>query len=205
MFDSDSQAFPAKTSRSRRYAGDVSSSAAEIAAEIRRRNPGIGIKKLHKLLYYCQGHHLAGVGRPLFTETVSAWDMGPVVGQLWKAEKEGAAPAAETNRLGEAELNTIGYVLSRYGRLTAQDLEHLTHGEQPWLRADVGRPPGGSAKIRPEWMRDYFQAEEQGDEDGAVVDGETVRRFVQGAARRLELPARADSVERLRARARSRA
>lgn len=173
--------------------------------EIRRRSPGIGVKKLHKLLYYCQGHHLAGVGRPLFSESVSAWDMGPVVGRLWKAEKESAAPAAEVTRLGEAELNTIGYVLSRYGRLTAQDLEHLAHGEQPWLRADVDRPRGGSVKIRPEWMRDYFQAEEQGDEDGAFLDVETVRRFVDGAEKRLEMPARADSVERLRSRARSHA
>ena len=205
MFGADPEALIAETSPSRRHAGDVPHSAAEIAAEIRRRNPGVGIKKLHKLLYYCQGHHLAGVGRPLFTETVSAWDMGPVVGQLWKAEKESAAQAADPTRLGEAELNTVGYVLSRYGRLTAHDLEHLTHGEQPWLQADADRPRGGTATIRPEWMRDYFQAEERGDEDVAVLDGEAVRRFVQGAERRLESPARADSVERLRSRARGHA
>jgi uncharacterized phage-associated protein len=40
------------------------------------------VKKLHKLLYYCQGHHLATFGLPLFDESISAWDMGPVVGTL---------------------------------------------------------------------------------------------------------------------------
>jgi hypothetical protein len=39
--------------------------AADVAVELRRRLPGVGVKKLHKLLYDCQGHHLADVGRPV--------------------------------------------------------------------------------------------------------------------------------------------
>jgi len=61
--------------------------ARDVAAEIRRRLPGVGVKKLHKLLYYCQGHHLAAFGAPLFSQSISAWDMGPVVGELWHEEK----------------------------------------------------------------------------------------------------------------------
>lgn len=204
MFDKIRSARPRDSVLERGYADYVAHSVAEVAAEIRRRRPGVGVKKLHKLLYYCQGHHLSGVGRPLFSETVSAWDMGPVVGQLWKAEKRAETGRSTPAEFDEAELNTIGYVLSRYGRLTARDLEHLTHGEQPWLRADVDRPPGGSTRIRPEWIRDYFLMEEQSDEDGLLVDAETMRRFAEGAERRLELPARDDSVDRLRSRARSR-
>jgi hypothetical protein len=37
-------------------------SAHDVAAEIRRRQPSVGTKKLHKLLYYCQGHYLAAFG-----------------------------------------------------------------------------------------------------------------------------------------------
>ena len=55
----------------------VPSRAADVAAELRRRLPGIGAKKLHKLLYYCQGHHLADIRHPLFIESIAAWDMGP--------------------------------------------------------------------------------------------------------------------------------
>lgn len=50
-------------------------------------------KKLRKLLYYCQGHHLAQVEEPLFTEPVMAWDMGPVVANVWKVENRPAARA----------------------------------------------------------------------------------------------------------------
>jgi hypothetical protein len=67
-------------------------SAHDVAAELRRRMPGLPTVKLHKLLYYCQGHHLADLGEPLFAETVTAWDMGPVVGELRRAEKDGETP-----------------------------------------------------------------------------------------------------------------
>jgi uncharacterized phage-associated protein len=95
----------------------MSLSAHDVAAVLRDRLPGVPTKKLHKLLYYCQGHHLATFDKPLFSETISAWDMGPVVGTLWYAEKQGEVPRAP-RQLDEAQLNTIGYVLSRYGSLT---------------------------------------------------------------------------------------
>ena len=106
--------------------------AQQVAAELRRRLPGVGVKKLHKLLYYCQGHHLATFDEPLFIESISAWDIGPVVGQLWKSEKDHGI-AIEDAVLDEAVLNTVGYVVSRYGALTGRDLERLTHSEDPWI------------------------------------------------------------------------
>ena len=56
-------------------------------------------------------------------------------------------------RLADGVLNTIGYVLSRYGALTGQDLENLTHSEGPWRLADSGRRPGESARIKLEWIK----------------------------------------------------
>src|SRR5690349_20126782 len=96
-------------------------SARVVAAVLRERLPGLPTKKLHKLLYYCQGHHLAAFDEPMFGETISAWDMGLVVGTLWREEKQGAVAAGHPP-LDEAALNTIGYVLSRYGALTGLDL-----------------------------------------------------------------------------------
>jgi uncharacterized phage-associated protein len=139
-------------------------SAHDVVAELRRRLPSLPIKKAHKLLYLCQGHHLATFGVPLFGERIAAWDMGPVVERVWKAEREGwEVPAAVA--LDEAALNTVGYVISRYGALTGKDLEIMTHGEAPWRLADATRMPGGSAFIRPEWMIEYFRT------DGAPDDG----------------------------------
>ncbi|MFI1194159.1 Panacea domain-containing protein [Micromonospora sp. NPDC020750] len=175
----------------------AAASAHDIAAELRRRLPGLGTKKLHKLLYYCQGHHLATFDRPLFAETISAWDMGPVVGVLWRQEKDGDIPAA-SDRLGEAELNTIGYVISRYGNLTGNDLERLTHNETPWQLADSSRSPGGRVPIRHEWIKGYFRTEGAA-VDGPVLDTAQVRDWLyETTAHHQTGPA--DSVDSLRAR-----
>jgi len=48
------------------YAVNMSASAHDVAAALRDRLPGLPTKKLHKLLYFCQGHHLAVKGEPLF-------------------------------------------------------------------------------------------------------------------------------------------
>ncbi len=181
------------------YTRAVSLPARAVAAVVRERLPGVGAKKLHKLLYYCQGHHLAAFGRPLFEESVSAWDMGPVVGSLWFAEKQGLAPPdVPLPPLGEAELNTVGYVLSRYGRLSGRDLEVLSHAEDPWQRADRSRRPGASARIEPEWMRAFFSAAD--DDDEIPLDSDVVSAWLAGAHERSGLPPAHDDPQRLRAR-----
>jgi uncharacterized phage-associated protein len=175
-------------------------SAHDVAAALRHRLPGLPAKKLHKLLYYCQGHHLAAFGVPLFHETISAWDMGPVVGSLWQAERGGDIPASPLE-LGEAELNTIGYVVSRYGKLTGTDLEHLTHSETPWQYANTLRMPGESARIELEWIREYFTTVGAVDNDDEVpVDAAEVRAILKGAEARRNPTPRADDPQRLRAR-----
>jgi uncharacterized phage-associated protein len=177
------------------YPGAMAVSAHDVAALLRERLPGLPIKKLHKLLYYCQGHHLAAFDEPLFRETISAWDMGPVVGTLWHEEKQGAAPTSRAE-LNEAQLNTIGYVLSRYGTLTGLDLENLTHSEPPWQRADRGRRPGESARIESDWLRSYFRTNGAGDAvDEALLDSASVTRWLRDAEHRRQEPAGPDTPE----------
>lgn len=170
-----------------------------VAAEIRRRVPGVGVKKLHKLLYYCQGHHLASFGVPIFGESVSAWDMGPVVCRLWFAEKSGREGLG-VELADEAVLNTIGYVVSRYGQLSARDLEHMTHAEMPWRRANEIREPGKSERIQNEWILDYFRSDGE-DDDAWFMDEADVRAFVAGAEERRQRPVSQDTMDGIRARA----
>ncbi|MFN2495667.1 MAG: Panacea domain-containing protein [Pseudonocardiaceae bacterium] len=120
------------------------------------------------LLYYCQGHHLAWFGEPLFTEAIEAWDMGPVVAELWRAENRGTStpPGQE---LGSRELNTVGYVLSRYGNLTGKDLEILSHGEDPWREADQHRRPGSAARIAHDALVTWFRADHDERSPGPAV------------------------------------
>ncbi len=179
----------------------MAGSAYDVAAALRERLPGLRTKRLHKLLYYCQGHHLATFGEPLFHERISAWDMGPVVGELWKGERADDVPP-EPAGLGEAELNTVGYVVSRYGRLTGRELEILTHGESPWQRADRDRLPGTSSRIPLDWLEEHFTAAAVADaeEDPVVLDSTVVTELLAGARERLARPARPDDVNDLRAR-----
>jgi uncharacterized phage-associated protein len=180
------------------YPDPMPPSAHAIAAALRQRQPGMAVKKVHKLLYYAQGHHLATFGRPLFKESISAWDMGPVVGQLWGDEKYGDF-VEEPPELTEAELNTVGYVLSRYGGLTAKDLENLTHSEEPWQRAYRDRQPDGKARIELESIREFFANQVDDDEDEPQPDPAEFARMLEGAEQRRTEPAKPDSVEDIRA------
>jgi uncharacterized phage-associated protein len=176
--------------------------ASAVAAALRERLPALATKKLHKLLYYCQGHHLATFGLPLFEEAISAWDMGPVVAQLWHQERlalprqaeEAGGRQRELPALTEAQLNTVGYVVSRYGSLTGRDLEHLTHSEAPWQRADADRPPGQSVRIELDWIREYFLADgDDSDDEGVPMDAAVVKTWLANAATRRQASPRPDS------------
>jgi uncharacterized phage-associated protein len=145
------------------YPAGVVLSAHDVAEELRRRLPGLPTVKLHKLLYYCQGHHLATFGQPLFAERLEAWDMGPVVGALWRDEKHHLEPPPR-QVLDEAALNTVGFVVSRYGRLNGYELQILTHGEAPWRLANASRRPRERVDMDLATITDYFRT------DGAPDD-----------------------------------
>ncbi|UOY03630.1 Panacea domain-containing protein [Blastococcus sp. PRF04-17] len=171
-------------------------SAHDVARALRARLPGIGTLKLQKLLYYCQGHHLAATEEPLFTETVKAWDNGPVVAEFYGAERYGA-PAPEPRELSEAQLNTIGYVVSRYGALTSRDLINMTHNERPYKLADLDREPGTSARIEIEWMREYFSSEGAAAEDELDIDPDRLQEMLTKAEERRGQPGQPDSIDRI--------
>jgi uncharacterized phage-associated protein len=176
-------------------------SAHDLARELREQLPGVGVKKLHKLLYLSQGHHLAWFGQPLFNESLHAYDMGPVVDRLWRDEKAGRSVLPI--ELDEAAVNTILYVVSRYGALTGSDLEILSHGQKPWQIADEARHAGDSAIIEPAVMRSYFEQADL-DEETPWPDDNTVRDALARSVERQTAPASVDDIDRLRSRARAR-
>src|SRR5688572_7307429 len=70
---------PPAPHRARRYRGRVPASANQVAAALREHLPGVEGPRLHRLLYYVQGHHLALHGRPAFTDDIAAGVNGPEV------------------------------------------------------------------------------------------------------------------------------
>lgn len=129
-----------------------------VAAEIRRRRPGIGKAKLHKLLYYVQGYHLAWEGSPAFDDNIEAWKKGPVVSSLWHAEKLGRHVESE-ERPPQSVCNVITYVLRRMGNRTGRELIVSTHAEAPWKTATRGGRHYANQVISREFLADFFSSE----------------------------------------------
>lgn len=99
------------------------------AAEIRRRRPRTGKARLHKLLYYVQGYHLAWRGCPAFDDDIEAWKKGPVVAAL--VCREGDQRVKSSTATPESVCNVITYVLRRVGHCTGPQLAEATQAEAP--------------------------------------------------------------------------
>lgn len=120
-----------------------------------------GTVKIHKLLYYCQAWHVTWTGQPLFEEPIEAWDMGPVVADLWRSEKYEEAGWGQEEPLDPVEMRTVKYVVSRYGKKWAKQLIGQTHAERPWRDA---HQKARNTVIPLESMRDFFREDEAADQ-----------------------------------------
>ncbi len=133
--------------------------------------------KLQKLLYYCQGWHLAWDGEPLFSERIEAWANGPVVRDIYDLHRGTfrlshplpASWGADCTRLTNDERETVEVVVNFYRDWSADQLSRATHGERPWIEAREGLTPTerGTQEISLDTMQDYFSGlMDQSPEDG---------------------------------------
>lgn len=110
--------------------------------------------RLQKLLYYAQAWSLVWDGRALFSETIRAWDMGPVVGEVWYAYRSHEL-GGDPTRLTAAERETVDAVIDYYGGQPETWLSELTHREQPWGDAYVrGARPSGVISL--DAMKNFY-------------------------------------------------
>lgn len=117
----------------------------------------------------------------MFSETIEAWDNGPVVAELWHDEHRGR-PAPAPSVLTNAMLVTIGYVVNRYGRLSARDLIELTHAEAPWNRAFV---PDHNVPLSLSDLTDFFSNDDQESElraSAIALPREELQRAVEAVS-----------------------
>ncbi|WP_433730931.1 Panacea domain-containing protein [Actinoplanes sp. CA-051413] len=129
----------------RRYLAPMTTSAHAVTAALHQRRTGLGASRLNSLLYLCQGHHLGDLGEPLFAEPLFAVAGGAVV-----EDYAGGNP----DELADEHLNTIGYVIARYGNLSAGDLRTLVRAADPWKLA-AARPE--DPRIEWLWLQDWFE------------------------------------------------
>lgn len=122
--------------------------------------------KLNKLLYYAQGQALSVLGKPLFEDEIEAWELGPVVSNVYHTYKcWGNSPINEANEsfderlLSAEELNLLVDVYSRYGKYTGIALKDMTHVDgAPWKNVYVRN----CNKVIPnDSIKDYFDKYEK--------------------------------------------
>jgi len=128
------------------------------------RERGIEITnlKLQKLIYYAQAWHLVFQDAPLFDADIEAWVHGPVVpsvfrrfkGYRWNPITESGVPPVD-----DSLARYLGEVLHVYGKLSANQLENLSHREDPWQNARRGyaADESSSVVISQESIKTYYR------------------------------------------------
>lgn len=126
-------------------------------------------KKLQKLCYYAQAWHLALEGDPLLKEEFQAWIHGPVCPELYDEYKAYGWQDIETTDAPENIINNnvifdfLKQIYYIYGDLNGNELEMLTHMEEPWKIARQDLEPWEASRnpIDLNAMRAYYLKEFQ--------------------------------------------
>lgn len=122
----------------------------------------LSIMSLLKLTYIAHGWHLEMRGRPLFSNTIQAWQYGPVVPEVynayrWQGKDIGAPIAAFAQDIAAEDRALLEQIYDIYGSLEAFQLSDLTHiPGGPW---DITTKAGGYyAPIPNELIRQHYVA-----------------------------------------------
>lgn len=124
--------------------------------------------KLQKLLYYAQAWFLALKDRPLFDERIEAWAHGPVVppvyGQFKKWTWQPIDNDARVPELAAPIREHLEEVMDVYGDMSANQLEKLTHSEDPWriARGNLPADAASNAVIPLDAMKTFYRARANG-------------------------------------------
>ncbi|ETA49703.2 Panacea domain-containing protein [Ponticoccus alexandrii] len=133
--------------------------------------------QLQKLVYIAHGWSLAILGRPLTSDSVCAWDYGPVYPELWQSLKRyGREPvleqikvrdfglgafSANADQVSSANLDVdtdtlVSQVFENYGQFHAFQLSAMTHENgTPWHQVYV-EDGAKKGKISDEKIREHF-------------------------------------------------
>lgn len=131
-----------------------------LAKFILSTSPNITNKKLQKLCYYVYAWYLA-VNHERIAEVVfEAWAHGPVSPQIYSQYRRFGWEEIPQFRgflpVKEEQAVFINNILSYYGCFSADELEKMTHDEQPWMNARKGYKPYQSSN---EVISDYDMVE----------------------------------------------
>ena len=131
----------------------------DVAQYILERLGPLTSMKLQKLVYYSQAWSVVWDDDVIFGEEIQAWANGPVVRDLWEANRGqfriNAVEGGNSGHLSDTHRATVDRVLAFYGSKDAQWLSDLTHMEDPWRDAFEQHQ---NAPITPEALSIYYSS-----------------------------------------------
>ena len=131
--------------------------------------------KLQKLLFYVDALHLAYFDKEIVTDEFEAWLHGPVSRKVYNTVKDLSILYDEIKyhnvggektpdillkeSVTDEQLELIDEILAEYSKLTAFQLESLSHNEGPWLSARKGHAPSDkcTTPIDKDYTRNYYK------------------------------------------------
>uniref|UniRef100_A9A748 Putative prophage protein (Ps3) n=1 Tax=Methanococcus maripaludis (strain C6 / ATCC BAA-1332) TaxID=444158 RepID=A9A748_METM6 len=121
-------------------------------------------KKLQKLCYYALSWYSAVYDKELIpTVEFEAWVHGPVIRELYenyKSYKFFDIPKETEKPDFSKELNNfLDSIYETYGEMSGDELESLTHQEEPWINARMGLKDYESSKniINNEIIKKFYR------------------------------------------------
>lgn len=125
---------------------DINAICDHIIARCSESGVYLDVLKLQKLLFYCQAWSLAYNRGKLFDGKFQAWIHGPVSRTIYDRfiNKNMYAPitvsdiSSHSCNLSQDDEQFISSVLNTYGKYSGDQLEYLTHSEEPWIQARSG-------------------------------------------------------------------
>ncbi|MDA8325367.1 MAG: DUF4065 domain-containing protein [Nitrospiraceae bacterium] len=98
--------------------------------------------KMQKLLYYAQAWHLVNFDEPLFIDHINAWNLGPVVADVYREFKKfGAGPIVyeatgkESRMFTPSQIEYLDEFYDIFIPVAAHQLVNASHNERPWIDA----------------------------------------------------------------------
>ena len=154
--------------------------ALDVAAYILNEKGRLTGYQLQKLLYYCQAWCLVTQDRPLFPEEIRAWKHGPVVYEVARAHRGQRSVVAhdipaDPTALSAEDQVLVDAVLEAYAGLSGDELEALSHSEDPWRTSFNGQTGLASNVIPLDSIKAYYAQLMSG--DSKIADRHHVPRF----------------------------
>lgn len=98
--------------------------------------------RLQKILYFVQAEFLVSKGRPCFQEKILAWNLGPVVREVYHEYRIfGSASIASTGtenqeyNISTSDRETINGMVDQCDQYSTPQLVEISHEQDPWKEA----------------------------------------------------------------------